>query len=47
MVSAYQDYLISASWLPLFPAVIIAAVVVGFSLLGNALRDTIESQNIS
>jgi peptide/nickel transport system permease protein len=47
MVSAYQDYLISAPWLPLFPAVIIAAVVIGFSLLGNALRDTVESQNIS
>ena len=47
MVSAYQDYLISAPWLPLFPAVVIAAVVIGFSLLGNALRDTIEAQNIS
>ena len=47
MVSAYQDYLISAPWLPLFPAVVIAAVVIGFSLLGNALRDAIESQNIS
>ncbi len=47
MVSAYQDYLISAPWLPLFPALVIAAVVIGFSLLGNALRDTIESQSIS
>jgi peptide/nickel transport system permease protein len=47
MVSAYQDYLISAPWLPLFPATTIAAVVIGFSLLGNALRDAIESQNIS
>lgn len=47
MVSAYQDYLISAPWLPLLPAVIIAFVVIGFSLLGNALRDAIESQNIS
>jgi len=47
MVNAYQDYLISAPWLPMFPAVIIALVVIGFSLLGNALRDAIESQNIS
>jgi len=47
MVNAYQDYLVSAPWLPLFPAFIIAAVVIGFSLLGNALRDTIEAQSIS
>jgi len=47
MVNAYQDYLISAPWLPLFPAIIIAAVVIGFSLLGNALRDAIESQSLS
>ena len=46
MVSAYQDYLISAPWLPLFPAIIIAAVVIGFSLLGNALRDAIETKSI-
>jgi peptide/nickel transport system permease protein len=45
MVSAYQDYLVSSPWLPLFPAAIIAAVVIGFSLLGNGLRDAIESQN--
>jgi len=47
MVNAYQDYLVSAPWLPLFPAIIIAAVVIGFSLLGNALRDAIETQSIS
>ncbi len=47
MVSSYQDYLVSAPWLPLFPAAIIAAVVIGFSLLGNGLRDAIESHNIS
>jgi len=47
MVNAYQDYLVSAPWLPLVPAITIAAVVIGFSLLGNALRDALESQRIS
>jgi len=47
MVNAYQDYLVSAPWLPLFPAFIIAVVVVGFSLLGNGLRDAVESHSIS
>lgn len=47
MVNAYQDYLVSAPWLPLFPAIIIAIVVIGFSLLGNGLRDAVESQRIS
>ena len=47
MVNAYQDYLVSAPWLPLFPAIVIAIVVIGFSLLGNGLRDAVETQNIS
>jgi len=43
MVSAYQDYLIAAPWLPLFPALVIGLITVGFSLLGDGLRDAIES----
>ncbi len=42
MVSEYQDYLISSPWLPLFPGLVIALGVIGFSLLGDGLRDTLE-----
>jgi peptide/nickel transport system permease protein len=42
MVNAYQDFLISAPWLPLFPGLIIATGVVGFSILGDGLRDVLE-----
>ncbi len=42
MVSSYQAYAISAPWLPLFPGVIIALGVIGFSLLGDGLRDALE-----
>jgi len=46
MVGAYQDYLISAPWLPLFPALFIGLVVVAFSLVGDGLRDAVESARI-
>ena len=46
MVSAYQDFLVSAPWLPLFPALVIGIVVVAFSLLGDGLRDAVESARI-
>ncbi|MBI2648672.1 MAG: ABC transporter permease [Thaumarchaeota archaeon] len=38
MVSGYQEYMISAPWLPLFPGIAITIVVIGFSLLGDGLR---------
>ena len=41
-VSNYQDYILSAPWLPLIPGAIIAFVVVGYSLLGDGLRDALE-----
>ena len=41
MVSAYQDYTFSAPWLPLFPGIVIALGVIGFSLLGDGLKDTL------
>jgi peptide/nickel transport system permease protein len=43
MVSAYQDFMIASPWLPLFPGLIIALGVIGFSLLGDGLRDTLEA----
>ena len=42
MVSQYQDWMISAPWLPLIPGVIIALGVIGFSLLGDGIRDALE-----
>jgi len=44
MVSSYQDYMIAAPWLPLVPGLIIVAGVVGFSLLGDGIRDALESR---
>ena len=44
MVSSYQDYLIVAPWLAIIPGLIIALVVVGFSLLGDGIKDAMESQ---
>jgi len=44
MVNRYQGYLVSAPWLPLFPGLVIALVVIGFGLLGDGVRDAIESQ---
>lgn len=42
MVSSYQNFMLSSPWLPLFPGLVIALGVVGFSLLGDGLRDTLE-----
>lgn len=38
MVAGYQEYMISAPWLPLFPGLAITIVVIGFSVLGDGLR---------
>ncbi len=42
MVSSLQDYVITAPWLPLAPGFIIALGVIGFSLLGDGIRDALE-----
>ncbi len=42
MVSAYQDYLLTAPWLPVIPGLVIAVGVIGFSLLGDGIRDALE-----
>jgi peptide/nickel transport system permease protein len=44
MVNLYQDNLISAPWLPLFPGLTIALGVIGFSILGDGLRDVLEGR---
>jgi len=44
MVSSYQDYLLTAPWLPIIPGFIIALGVIGFSLLGDGLRDMLEAR---
>ena len=41
MVSAYQDYLIIAPWVPIIPGLVIAMGVIGFSLLGDGIRDAL------
>jgi peptide/nickel transport system permease protein len=43
MISTSQDYLITAPWLPIIPGLVIALAVVGFSLLGDGLRDALEA----
>lgn len=44
MVSSYQDYMLTAPWLPIIPGAIIALGVIGFSLLGDGLRDMLEAR---
>ena len=41
MVSSNQDILIAAPWLPVLPGLIIAVGVIGFSLLGDGIRDAL------
>ncbi len=43
MVSSTKDYIISDPWLPFFPGLVIALSVIGFSLLGDGLKDTLTS----
>jgi len=42
MISTSQEYLILAPWLPVIPGMVIALLVIGFSLLGDGLRDALE-----
>lgn len=44
MVSGYEDYFILAPWLPIIPGFIIALTVIGFSILGDGIRDALESR---
>lgn len=43
MLSDARDYVFSGEWwLPLFPGAMISITVIGFNLLGDALRDTLD-----
>jgi peptide/nickel transport system permease protein len=42
MVSDYHGYVLSAPWLPLFPGLIISLGVIGFSLLGDGIKESLE-----
>jgi peptide/nickel transport system permease protein len=42
MVSSYQGYLLAAPWLPVIPGLIVTLNAIGFSLLGDGLRDALE-----
>ena len=42
MISTYQDYIVADPWLPLFPGLIIAIGVIGFSMFGDGLHDSLE-----
>lgn len=44
MVSDYNAYVLSAPWLPLFPGLIISLGVIGFSLLGDGIKETMEKR---
>lgn len=44
MVSSYQDYLLTAPWLPIIPGFVIALGVIAFSLLGDGIRDALEAR---
>jgi peptide/nickel transport system permease protein len=42
LVFAGQDFITSAPWVPLFPALMIFLIVISFSLLGDGLRDILD-----
>ncbi len=42
MVSEYADYVLTYYWLPVFPGLIIALLVVSYSIFGDGLRDALE-----
>jgi peptide/nickel transport system permease protein len=42
MVAFYGDSLLSAPWLPLFPGLLIALSVIGWSIFGDGFRDAIS-----
>ena len=44
MISSSQDYLITAPWLPIIPGIVIAIIVIGFSILGDGIRDALEAR---
>lgn len=46
MLNEAQTYMSSAPWLAIFPGVAIAWAVLGFNLLGDGLRDTLDPKMV-
>jgi ABC-type dipeptide/oligopeptide/nickel transport system permease subunit len=44
MVSQYHSYLLSAPWLAIFPGLVISLGVIGFSLLGDGVKEVMEAR---
>lgn len=44
MVARSQEYILTAPWLPLIPALVILVIAIGFSLLGDGLRSALHKQ---
>ena len=44
MVASYQIFIFRAPWLPLIPAFIIVMVALGFSLLGDGLKEALQRE---
>lgn len=42
MLSGGRDFMLSAPWIATFPGIAIAITVLGFNLLGDALRDSLD-----
>lgn len=42
MVAAYKDYVLTAPWLAIIPGAVISLGVIGFSLLGDGIKDALE-----
>jgi peptide/nickel transport system permease protein len=42
MVFDGQDYLATSWWIPIMPGLVIFVIALGFNLLGDALRDTLD-----
>jgi peptide/nickel transport system permease protein len=44
MISDYLDEVLAAPWLAIFPGLVISLGVIGFSLLGDGVRDARETR---
>ncbi|MPM92874.1 Glutathione transport system permease protein GsiD [bioreactor metagenome] len=42
IMSAGRSYILEAPWVSFFPGMMMALVVLGFNLFGDALRDTLD-----
>ena len=42
MIGQGYDYLVAAPWISIFPGIMIVSLVIGFSLIGDGLRDVVN-----